>query len=415
MINTTSLLPQQIGNERKGEAMSEEIKVHVVKYPDRKNLVMRYLDPFTNKHVQRSTGTAKKSAAEKEAGKWQAELNEGRYKAQSRMTWDDFREKYESEVLPGLSEGTGDCKASAMNYIENTINPHYLRELTTPRLSAFVAKLREGGMKDTTLSVHLAHLKPILRWAVRQGYLRSMPDVDMPKRAKGISQAMRGRPLVEEELDRMIDKVPEKRKREPKKWQQLLRGLWWGGLRLSEALALSWDEEAPISVCMRGKYPTLRIQAEAQKSRRDQLLPIAPEFAEMLLAVPEAERHGLVFGIYGQNGQPLSTKRASRYISSIGKAANVVTNKAENRHGTAHDLRRAFCTRWARRIMPADLNKLARHASMNTTMQFYVSRTAEDVGDMLRLALGTNSGTSDQKPEDREAMTEDAKQATIES
>ena len=41
------------------------------------------------------------------------------------------------------------------------------------------------------------------------------------------------------------------------------------GLRLSEALALSWDEGAPISVCMAGKYPALRIQAEAQKNHRD--------------------------------------------------------------------------------------------------------------------------------------------------
>ena len=35
--------------------MSEEIKVHVVKYPDRDNLVMRYVDPFTGRQVQRST------------------------------------------------------------------------------------------------------------------------------------------------------------------------------------------------------------------------------------------------------------------------------------------------------------------------------------------------------------------------
>ena len=39
------------------------------------------------------------------------------------MTWEEFREKYEAEVLPGLAEGTGDCKASVFNYIESTINP----------------------------------------------------------------------------------------------------------------------------------------------------------------------------------------------------------------------------------------------------------------------------------------------------
>ncbi len=61
--------------------MNDTIKVHVVKYPDRDNLVMRYLDPLTNKHVTRSSGTTKQGEAEKAAGKWEAELREGRYKS----------------------------------------------------------------------------------------------------------------------------------------------------------------------------------------------------------------------------------------------------------------------------------------------------------------------------------------------
>ena len=143
-----------------------------------------------------------------------------------------------------------------------------------------------------------------------------MPDIEMPKRAKGVTQSMRGRADDRRRIGPHDCQGAVKRKREPEKWQRLIaRAVALSGLRLSEALALSWDDDAPISVCTTGKYPALRIQAEAQKKHRDELLPIAPEFAEFLLAVPEADRHGLVFGIYGENGQPLSTKRASRYIS----------------------------------------------------------------------------------------------------
>jgi integrase len=81
---------------------------------------------------------------------------------------------------------------------------------------------------------------------------------------------------------------------------------------LGEALALSWDDGDAIRVETSGKYPALRIQSEAEKAHRDRLLPIAPEFAEFLLSVPEADRRGLVFGINGRPGAPLSTKRASR-------------------------------------------------------------------------------------------------------
>jgi integrase len=356
--------------------------------------MMRYRDPSTGRRIAKSAGTRNKTKAERAAAKWEAELREGRYKAQSRMTWAEFREKYEDEVLPGKSVGTAECKATVFNHIEATINPQFLRELTTPRLSAFAKMLRDAGMKETTLAAQLAHLLPVLRWAVRQGYLRTMPDIEMPKRVNEGSQSMRSRAITGEELDRMIDKVSSERKREPAKWVRLLRGLYLSGLRLSEALALSWDEGSPISVSMAGKYPALLIQADAQKNHTEQRLPLSPEFAEFLLAVPKAERVGLVFGIYGKPGEPLSTKRASRYISAIGKAAKVVTNKAEGKYASAHDLRRSFCTRWAKLVMPADLKILARHASISTTMAFYVTQSADDVGARLRSALGNTSGNS---------------------
>ena len=66
-------------------------------------------------------------------------------------------------------------------------------------------------MKETTLAGHLANLKPIFAWAVKQGYMRSMPGMPETKRAKGITKVMRERPRTGEELDRMIAKVPEKR------------------------------------------------------------------------------------------------------------------------------------------------------------------------------------------------------------
>ncbi len=129
-------------------------------------------------------------------------------------------------------------------------------------------------MKETTIATHLRHLKAALNWAVRRGYLRAMPAIEMPKRAKGVSQTMRGRPITGEELDRMIAKVPAVRKREPQKWRRLLRGLNLSGLRLSEALALSWDGDAPISVSTAGKYPA---SADSSRSREGTPRPAATD------------------------------------------------------------------------------------------------------------------------------------------
>ena len=84
-------------------------------------------------------------------------------------------------------------------------------------------------------------------------------------------------------------------------WQRFITGLWLSGLRLGEALELSWDYEAPFHIDLTGKRPVFVIRAAAQKSRRDEILPMTPDFAEWLEATfPEGEREGKVFGMRGK-------------------------------------------------------------------------------------------------------------------
>jgi integrase len=392
----------------------DEIKVTVID-KKRKFLYMRYRCPITGEEFARSTGTKVKREAERAAGKWETELKEGRYKAITKLTWEEFTQKYREEKLAALAEKTEEAAITSFNHVERTIKPQRLSEMTTNGVAKFQSQLRREGMKETSIATHLRQLRAALNWAVRRGFLQSIPQFEMPQRAKGITQAMRGRPITGEELDRMIAKVPEKRKRDPEKWKQLLRGLNLSGLRLGEALALSWDNGDSISVDTSGKYPALRVTAEGQKSHRDELLPIAPEFADFLLTVPKADRKGLVFGIYGKPGKPLTSKRASRYISSIGKAAGVVTNKAEDRYATAHDLRRTFGSRWAKKVVPAILQKLMRHSSVETTMSYYVNLAVEDIGDVLRVesSSGDTSGDTKRKKRSRSKVEKNANADTI--
>mgnify|MGYP001825060245 CR=1 FL=1 len=197
---------------------------------------------------------------------------------------------------------------------------------------------------------------------------------------------MRGRPVTGEEFERMLDSVAGVRKLEPDKWRQFIKGLWLSGLRLSEALGLSWDDDAPLSIDTSGKHPCFRIAAKAQKRRKDELLPMTPDFADFILATPEEKRRGLVFGI------TTSRSRVGRNISAIGKKANVVVDKQAKRFATAHDLRRAFGTRWAKKVKPHILMALMRHASITTTMSYYVHEDAQDVANELWERFGDTFG-----------------------
>ena len=64
----------------------------------------------------------------------------------------------------------------------------------------------------------------------------------------------------------------------------------------------------------------------------------------------------------------------------------------KRKYASAHDLRRAFGLRWSSRVMPAVLQQLMRHESIDTTMRYYVGRDADAVADTLWDAFETNAG-----------------------
>lgn len=249
-----------------------EIKVTVTKLADRKYYRMAYVDPITEKKVVRSTKKTTRRDAERVSAVWESELREGRFQPDKRITWEQFRERYEKEKLASLADKTQVASNTAFNHLENLINPKRLASLNSITLSRFQAELRKTEIRETSIACHLRHIKSALNWAVSIGLLTKMPKIEMPRRAKGV--AMRGRPIVAEEFERMIATVPKVRKRDPGNWQRFLTGLWLSGLRLGEALALSWDEDAPFAMDLSGKHPRFRIWAEAEKGHRDRFLPI---------------------------------------------------------------------------------------------------------------------------------------------
>ena len=240
-------------------------------------------------------------------------------------------------------------------------------------------------LRDKSIKSNLAHLKAALRWANRVGLLAKAPSIEMPKRA---SETMKGRPVTAEEFDRMIDAVPKVvGEADAALWKRFLRGLWLSGLRISEALALAWDDQGSLRVDLTGKRPMLWIPAALEKGNTERLLPITPDFAEFLFATPEDERTGFVFPLPLYKGERPPRYRASHIVASIGGKAGVKvstqTKTGGVKYASAHDLRRSFGERWAARVMPQVPRERMRHESVTTTMTFYVGRNAERTADAV--------------------------------
>ncbi len=167
------------------------------------------------------------------------------------------------------------------------------------------------------------------------------------------------------------------------------------GLRLNEALTLSRDIDAEdvISVDMSGKYPMFAIPSDVDKSRKQRLLPMAPEFAHLLEAIPDDERTGNVFCLEFKRTHEKETRSdtVGKQICKVGRKAGIKVSAST--YASAHDLRRSFGTRWADKVKPHILMQLMRHDDIKTTMEFYVQSDADEVAEAVWRTAATDTLT----------------------
>jgi integrase len=388
--------------------MFERVKVWVVEIGSRSNYCLQWRDPITQRVRTKATtiaraGVRSRSAAERLAGELEAQLMAGAGGTPSRLRWEEFRERYEKEVIPGLAKRTAEKVATVFDRLEEDISPVRLWDLTEARLSAFAATLRSSGLKETTLAGYLAHLKSALGWAVKQKLMPARPAFPKIHRAKKYAgRPMKGRPITAEEFERMLEKTSEVVGDESApEWRRYLRGLWASGLRLTESMDLWWDRPDRLyPVFPKKGRPMLHVPGELEKGNSDRLLPIAPEFALFLMETPEADRTGPVFKLTGRRrGRPdrPHPHRVSEIVSEIGEKAGVKVyvdpkDPDKVKYASAHDLRRAFGERWAARLMPAQLMELMRHESIETTLRFYVGTDAQRTADAAWAAFDRAGG-----------------------
>lgn len=384
------------------------IRVNVIRRAGRKFYEVQWLDPVTGLKKTRSTKEIRKREAERFAARLEESLNNDD-KVINVISWTEFRTQYERIVYPQQAYKTQETTRSTLNAIEHIINPSRLSVIDEKQILKFQHAIRNRPGVDSEYSVkrHLTELRKLLRWALRNGYLARLPQIDMPRNVRG----MKGRPITTEEFERLLLAVPKiLEPHQVDSWQHLLTGLWWSGLRLGEAMKLHWTNDENLTVQFTGRRPMFLIRAHADKGRKDRVLPMAPEFAEFLLQTPELERKGYVFNPAPKRGEgrPLQGW-VSKVITRIGRKSGVKVAEKDGRikHASAHDLRRAFGFRWSQKVLPPVLMELMRHESITTTQEFYVGRNAEVSAEQVWTAyteamqkIGNTSGNTSTKQAD---------------
>ena len=366
------------------------IKVYVVnlstKAKPRPFLYFQWVDPTTGKRRTKSSKCSRHREAERAAVAFEKRLNSLQPTGEGAIGWEDFVVLYHAEHLSSLEDSSNLRVTSALNVFTKLVEPQRLGDITSATLSEYAATLRAKGRAEATLATHGGILHTAFEWAKQNGHIESVPK--FPRIAKKRLTRAKGRPLTLAEFVLLLRATSGVVGRPAaRSWRRLLIGLWLSGLRLDEALSLTWGDgvrhESALWIDTSGKYPLLGITAESEKGKQDRLLPITPDFGRWLLKVPKAARDGYVFKLVKRRRQQVRRlDHMSKTISEIGAASKVRVN-AKGKYASAHDLRRSFGLRWSHRVMPAELQQLMRHSDISTTMNFYAMIEASNFAERL--------------------------------
>ncbi len=315
------------------------------------------------------------------------------------ITWEAFRTRYQTEYVASLSPGSQSAWTTTANWLESLCKPKQLAEVDKAMLSRFSGSLQLEGLSPNSVATYLRTLRAALGWAHEMDLLETLPRI-RARRGLKVNRSMRSRPISGEEFDRIMAAAKTVRPKDYADWQRFLRGLSHSTLRVDELRRLSWNLGAGLAIDQTGKYPMIRMAAEAHKSREDWFQPITPEFWEVL-TMRGFPRTGFAFPLPGRRGQQMTGKRVVRTISEIGRKAGVITDPSTGKTATSHDIgRRASLTRLSSTLSMAQTQQFARHSDPRTTSQFYIRHEAE----VLAEAVGWRVAISVANPQQQGAQ-----------
>lgn len=231
-------------------------------------------------------------------------------------------------------------------------SPKKLTDIDTRAVEAYLRhRIAEDRVSPNTYNKELRMLRAAFNAAMKRRHLRANPANEVPF-IKAPQKPIRV--LDRDELDALLAACGSL------DWEVFIYLAASCGLRSSELTNLCWSnlnlDEGLLSVQNTSSWVT--------KSRKNRVVGITKRGLDMLRRLrARGTGKGRVF--VTQDGNPWGNN-VRRDFRRIVKEAGIA-------HCTIHDLRRTFCTEMAMVVPPKDVQQLAGHASLDTTMKYYVA------------------------------------------
>jgi integrase len=282
-------------------------------------------------------------------------------------------------------------------------------EQVTPEIvSEFLQGIKAKGGADATTAGYLRVLRPFFRWA--RG-VESPITPELLATWKPYRQHKRKRPHIytPDEFERIMASCEQVGPASRARSESERDGLWWKtfitllndtGLRLGEAVHLIWQDvdfdaqELKIQphVGLDGVLPW------QPKGKAHRTVPLSPRLLELLAerqaAAPDkvpyvflpASRYADVL----RNG----AGKTGEILHSVRKGFVKIRRRAAVLEGCIHDWRRTFITHWLLKMKPSEVQLLAGHEDIQTTLKIYGEVCDADVVAKAKAILHSTESAS---------------------
>jgi integrase len=263
-----------------------------------------------------------------------------------------------------------------------------LHRIASRDIERFRAKRLEAGLSPASANRELRTLKRVFNLAILRGYLA---DGANPCLALPMKRVARKRPpyCSPEAFQAICEVAPDTL------WQAFLVTLYTTGLRLREAMNLTWHDVDFQAGQLHVTRKTARgyVQAWQPKDHEMRSVPLPDRAVTLLTAWETAAPEGCPYVFMEHGRWAYYRERVDRKLWRKGQ--DLVNNllrrfKTLCRHAgvgpyTLHDLRRSCITNWARQLPVHVVQELAGHSDIQTTQRYYLSVHAEDLARARRV------------------------------
>ena len=322
--------------------------------------------------------------AEKHALDLQNWVNLGRADKPQKITLQGFRLEHEQVMKGQVAYATLDDQKRALKFFENFIGGSVLLSKIKPRhAEAFIAHRLSTVPSVATVNKDIRTLQHIFNLAIEpRGHLMEgqNPFAKIKERKTTENQI---RYVEIEEYLALMDKARNFW------WRAFLSIAYGSGSRRNEILNLTWkniDFENQL-ITIAGKKESQRLLAWDPKSRRNRVVPMSDESAQLLadLQLKAEEGFPYIF-ISPQRLKKIRERQKvgtwtprSQIINNLDRDFRVLRCKAGVHECVIHDLRRSAITNWAKKLPVQVVQELAGHSDISTTRKYYLAVRPEDL------------------------------------